>query len=270
MHTISVLTAVHSAGAAFLNDAARSVLGQEIPADWALEWVVQEDGEGDAGVRALIPDDSRINFEDNGSRLGAAGTRNLGLRRVRGELVQNLDADDLLLPGALLRQIEILETNPQLHWVVGQADDLMPDGSRKTFPPDLPFGIVEPGRVNDWAFEHGGNWPIHCAGLMYRTATLRAMGGWGGLPFDEDLVLFAALSEVAPGWFDDSFTWLYRQHPDQLVRSGAGEQWGELSRSFVLQRVRGIRAVAMNLSAVGPGWDEEVPIAPPRKSSRLI
>lgn len=270
MPIVSVLTAVHPAGSAYLTETSNCILSQELPPHWELEWILQEDGVGDPDIRRQLPEDSRVRLEVNGAKLGAAGTRNLGLIRVRGELLQNLDADDLLLPGALAHQISILDSNPELHWAIGQADDLMPDGSRKRFPPDLPFGRVEAGVVNVWALEHGGNWPIHCAGLMYRTASVRAMGGWGGLPFDEDLALFAALSEVTCGWFDSAFTWLYRQHPQQLVRSSANDQWSELARRFVLQRVRAIGAIGMDISAVGVGWDDEVLVDPSRKTPDSI
>jgi hypothetical protein len=77
----------------------------------------------------------------------------------------------------------------------------------------LPFGRVSAGVANAWAARHGGNWSIHCADLMYRTASVRALGGWAGTPSDDDIVMFAALSEVTDGWFDEALTWLYRQHP---------------------------------------------------------
>jgi glycosyltransferase involved in cell wall biosynthesis len=264
---ISVLTAVHPAGAGYLKETAESVLSQETPEGWELEWVIQEDGLGESGIRESLPDDPRIKFEVNGAQLGASGTRNLALRRVSGELVQNLDADDLLLPGALLNHIGVLESDPDLHWVVGQADDSMPDGSRKAFSPDLPFGRIAAGSVNSWAIDHDGNWPIHCAGLMYRTASLRALGGWGGLPFDEDIILFSALSEIAHGWFTETVTWLYRQHPNQMVRSGGCNQWSESARTFALQRVLAVRAVGLTISAVLPGWDGKVFAGPSRKKA---
>ena len=265
---ISVLSAVHPAGAGFLDETAESVLSQELPENWQLEWVLQEDGVGGAGIGNLVPHDGRVRFSVNGARLGASGTRNLALRRVRGELVQNLDADDVLLAGALIHQISVLERDPELHWAVSQADDLMPDGSRIPFPADLPFGRVERGVVNAWAMKHSGNWPIHCAGLIFRTASLRAMGGWGGVPFDEDLVLFAALSEVSPGWFDETVRWLYRQHPNQMVKSGAGYLWSEKVRGIALQRVRAVRSVGLTLGAVTPGWEQKILVGATQKSPR--
>jgi hypothetical protein len=154
-----------------------------------------------------------------------------------------------------------------VHWAVGQADDLLPDGSRRSFPPDLPFGVISAGTVNAWASEHGGNWPIHCAGIMYRTASVRAIGGWGAVPFDEDLVMFAALSEMTDGWFDQSLTWLYRQHSGQLVRSEHQRQWSQAGRRIALQRARAVRLCALTLTGTRVDAGPPIDLAPPMKST---
>jgi hypothetical protein len=94
-----------------------------------------------------------------------------------------------------------------------------------------------------------GNWPIHGAGLMLRTAALRALGGWAGLPVDEDLCMFAGLSQIADGHNFDGVTWLYRQHPNQTTRSVAKRHLSEASRRFALQRARAVRIADLNFGA---------------------
>lgn len=267
MPLLSVLTAVHLAGSGFLAETRASVLSLQLPPDWDLEWVVQEDGPASGEIGEALSGDDRIKHAANGTSLGAATTRNLALARVSGALVQNLDADDLLLPGSAATLITALTAQVSAHWAVGQADDLLPDGSRKSFPPDLPFGLVPAGQANDWAAQHGGNWPIHCAGVMYRTASVRALGGWVAVPFDEDLIMFAALSEVTDGWFDESLTWLYRQHDAQLVRSEKNEAWSETGRRIAMQRARAVELAALSLSGRGVDAASAVDIAPSRKSA---
>lgn len=102
--------------------------------------------------------------------------------------------------------------NHRIHWAVGAADDLMEDGKRKPWDSALPFGVIPAGTVNRWAKQHEGNWPVHCAGLMIRTASLRAIDGWAGTPVDDDIVMFSALSELSDGWNEETVTWPYRQH----------------------------------------------------------
>lgn len=205
----------------------------------------------------------------NGRQLGVPGTRNLALDRATGGLVRVLDADDVLLPDALSSLIPHFERT-NIHWAVGQADDLMTDGKRVQWEPLIPTGRVRAGAVNDWAIAHGGNWPIHGAGLTMRTDTLRAFGGWAGTPNDEDLVMFAALSEVCDGYNDPGITWLYRQHPGQVTRTAAVRKLSEASRRIALNRVLTVRSLGMRLDVESlPSLDlagmAEIKVAPAQK-----
>ncbi|MFI6047106.1 glycosyltransferase family 2 protein [Nocardia sp. NPDC051321] len=264
---ISILTAVHQPGSGFLRETLASIEALRLPQDWELEWILQEDGPS-SEIAAIVSESPRIKYAANGAKLGIAGTRNLGLNRAEGELVQVLDADDLLLPDAFTTLIPAF-SDRTIHWALGQADDLLPDGSRKSFPPypDLPFGRVTAGAVNDWAFAHQGSWPLHCAGLMMRTASVRLVGGWGGLPTDDDLIMFAGLSGMADGHFDERHTWLYRQHPDQTVRSTHHRTWSDHGRRMALQRAVAVRNSGLRLGPAVPNDDSHaITIAPSLKA----
>src|SRR5262249_28960334 len=237
MPLISVLTAAHSSTADFIEEAMESLRGQALPDGWDLEWIVQEDGVNPSLGDKLCRWDA-VNYAANTRQLGIAPTRNLALARVSGVLTQVLDADDLLLPGAFTTLIPLFENN-RIQWAVGQADDLMPDGSRQGFKTPLPFGVFPAGTVNRWAADDGGNWPIHCAALLMRTAALRAIGGWAGVPYDDDIVMFSALSEMSDGYHHEALTWLYRQHPGQVTRTAQADL-SEACRRIALQRVRAI------------------------------
>ena len=169
-------------------------------------------------------------------------------------LTQALDADDLLLPGALTTLIPLFEIH-SIQWAVGQADDLMPDGTRKGFKTPLPFGVLPAGQVNRWAVEDGGNWPIHCAALLMRTTALRALGGWCGLPYDDDIGMFAALSELSDGYHHGALTWLYRQHPGQVTKTEQADLSEECRRA-ALQRVQAIRHSGLRLAPAPVGFGE--------------
>lgn len=268
MPLLTVLSAIHRSGAAFLSETGSSVLEQSLPSGWELEWVVQEDGDV-SDLRDRLPaGDERVKYAANGEHLGVAMTRNIALTRARGALLQNLDGDDLLLPGALT--LASVFSDERIHWAVGQADDLLPDGSRKAFPPDLPFGVVAPGTANTWAADHGANWPIHCAGIMYRTGSVRAVGGWPAVPSDDDVAMFAGLSQVTHGWFEERHTWLYRQHDAQQVRWAANEAWRDRGRTVAAQRALAADLAGLALTAtsldpapsvhVGPLMKTEAPL----------
>lgn len=258
MPLLSVLTAVHSVAASFLAEAGASALDQTLPEGWEMEWIVQEDGSASQAVHDQLPNDDRVSYAANGAHLGTAATRNFGLARLRGKYVQNLDADDLLLPGAASLIVETMEREPGLHWAFGQADDLMPDGRRISFDPWIPpFGRMPARRLTAWVDAHGGNWPIPCAGVLYRTTTIRALGGWAALPIGQDIAMLAAVSELTDGWQDETTTWLYRQHERQVSRHPSQQEWSKIARLVALQRVSSLRLTATALQST---TDDAIPI----------
>lgn len=75
---------------------------------------------------------------------------------------------------------------------------------------------------------------------MMRTEVLRALGGWAAAPIDEDIIMFAALSELAPGYNDPAVTWLYRLHDRQTHRTQTSRLLSQAERLIALQRVRAL------------------------------
>ncbi len=126
MPLISVLTAAHSSTADYIEEATESLRNQTLPYGWALEWIVQEDGANPSLGDKLRRWDA-VNYAANGRRLGITPTRNLALSRASGVLTQTLDADDLLLPGALSTLIPLFEIH-SIQWAVGQGHSKITDG----------------------------------------------------------------------------------------------------------------------------------------------
>ncbi len=244
MPTVSILTAAYAPTAKYLPDTIASVGGQVPPDGWQLEWVVQEDG-AEPALAGLVAELPNVQYEANNAQLGLAQTRNVALSRATGELVHVLDHDDVLLPGALAALVPHFEDN-SIHWAIGQADDLTPDGQRVPYESALPYGVLAAGQVNEWAGEHGGNWPIHCAGLIMRTASVRALGGWVASPADDDVAMFAALSELTNGYNEPAVTWLYRHHPDQTHRTARWKAWSTAGRRIALQRAAAVRVTGLS------------------------
>jgi glycosyltransferase involved in cell wall biosynthesis len=269
MPKVSILTAAYGPGAQYLPETAESVYAQVLPDGWELEWLVQEDGDNPS-LDPLFEDRPYARYAANGKKLGINATRNLALSRATGELVQNLDHDDVLLPGAVATLVHRFESEP-IHWAIGAADDLMPDDTRKSWDSALPFGIVPAGAANTWAEEHGGNWPVHCAGLMMRTTLVHALGGWAGIPVDDDIVLFSAISEIASGWNEQAVTWLYRQHSGQTHRSESWQHLHHTGRQMALQRVAALRTLGLTLGATKGEMNGvlSVTVGPNIKKSRL-
>ncbi|WP_328467955.1 glycosyltransferase family 2 protein [Streptomyces sp. NBC_00448] len=212
---IDVITAVHAPSAPYLADAYKSLCVQELPDGWEWHWVIQEDGRSDA-VRPHVPDDPRVTFHQG--RPGGPGVaRTIALAYASGPYVKVLDADDQLTPGALARDLALLEDDPHLGWATSRVLDLLPDGSTAGFDGDPEDGPIARGAVVDYWKANGFRAQVHPATLFVRRDLLLALGGWMALPASEDTGLLLALNTVAPGHFTREYGLFYRKWPGQAT-----------------------------------------------------
>lgn len=115
---ISVVMPVRD-GAAFLEQAVRSILGQSLR---ELELIAVDDGSTD-GTAALLAGfaagDGRVRVLGGAAR-GLVGCLNRGVDAARGRYVARMDADDVAHAGRLARQVAVLEGDERVA-VVGSA-----------------------------------------------------------------------------------------------------------------------------------------------------
>ncbi|MDH6127421.1 glycosyltransferase family 2 protein [Kitasatospora sp. GP82] len=216
---IVVITAVHPPAAPYLPDAYKSLCEQKLPEGWDWHWIIQEDGTSDE-VAPYVPDDARVSFHQG--RPGRAGVaRTMALAHADGEYVKILDADDMLPPGTLTRDLAALSADPTLGWATSRVLDLLPDGSTVGFDQDPPEGPIERGAVLDHWKAHSFRAQVHPATLFVRSELLLALGGWMALPASEDTGLLLALSSVSRGWFTPEVGLLYRKWPGQATSQAA-------------------------------------------------
>jgi glycosyltransferase involved in cell wall biosynthesis len=213
VRTFTIITPIYKPDPEYLAAAHESVVSQELPDGWQLEWVLQEDGS--TGIlEKLLPTDPRLSLGD-GRHGGVALTRNLALGRSTGELVKNLDQDDILTPGVVARDIAVMEENPDVGWTTSRVLDLMPDGSTVGFDNDPPHGRLEPGVVLDHWRAHNFRLPVHPTTICIRRPLLTAVGGWMGVPGSDDTGMMIAASVVSTGFFHGEVGLLYRKHEAQ-------------------------------------------------------
>ncbi|MBL1096348.1 glycosyltransferase family 2 protein [Streptomyces coffeae] len=243
MPTISVITSVYNGGHHYIDETYQSLREQKLPGDWEWQWCVQEDGH--TGIAAaVLPEDPRISIE-SGLPARVAVARTHALTRATGELIRTLDADDVLLPGALERDIETLERVP---WCVSACLDLLQDGSTSPGPRDPLGGPVEPGRFYEEVVEN--RLSVQTTTFAAHRSLVLALGGWHALTGAEGVALLLAAEVVAPGEFIAEPSLLYRKHPDQTTATGRywNPEEAATRREAGIQRARAMRAAGWTWS----------------------
>ncbi len=96
----------------FVKEAIESILNQTYR---EFELIVINDGSTD-GSDVLIREfnDPRIKYINNSPNKGIVSTINEGVSRSKGKYIARMDADDISLPTRLAKQVDFLETNPDV------------------------------------------------------------------------------------------------------------------------------------------------------------
>lgn len=111
---VTVLIPVFN-GNKHLHEAIESILKQEYK-NWDM-LVINDFGSDDGSaetVQSYAESDSRIQLIQNTERLGLAESLNMGIRMAKGKYIARLDADDIAMPARLRKQVEFLESNPNI------------------------------------------------------------------------------------------------------------------------------------------------------------
>lgn len=132
---ISVIMPVFNAER-FLKPAIQSILDQTFT---DFELIIIDDGSKDNsfevadGFRKI---DSRIKLIRLSINQGAANASNVALRSARGKYIARMDADDISLPERFSRQVEFMETHPDVG-ISGSRMQFMEESGRllSTIPP---------------------------------------------------------------------------------------------------------------------------------------
>jgi glycosyltransferase involved in cell wall biosynthesis len=154
---VSVVVAAHDEEA-FIAEALRSVLAQT---HGAIELIVVDDGSTDATAALAAELGARVIRQP---RRGQSAARNAGLAVANGAFWASFDADDVMPPDRLRRQVEHLESHPQDDAVVGLAEAFVSPGERR------------PAHYNPvWS---DGPYAGHPGTMLARRRVLEVVGGY--------------------------------------------------------------------------------------------
>lgn len=208
---VSVIVPVYERRACVM-DAVASVLDQT---HRHVECIVVDDGSTDGGFDAVVSacrGEPRVKVSAQ-AHGGVSAARNRGLREAGGPYVTFLDSDDLMPPGRVRRQLELLD-----EW---SCDGVFGKGEAVAMPGVTP-PVWFPLRP-EWV--HGHVWMT----LLVRAESLRAVGGFDeALRIGEDADLLVRLrgagvdvratdeTFVARRFFGDNLTYAIDEHHSAL------------------------------------------------------
>lgn len=226
----------------YLGDAIRSVLvEQAVP----LELIVVNDGSTD-GTAAVVAsfDDPRLRVIHQ-ANAGLSGARNAGLRRAVAPLIGFLDADDLLLPGALSSYVAYLHSQQEIGMVIG--DHIVIDANNRQHP-----GPTQPGPRQPISICHllNGN-PFVAGTVAVQREWIDKVGVFDeSLAACEDWDLWLRLSRAGCQMsFIDRPVTAYRIHPEQMTQDPERMRTASLA---VLDKVAADGALPVDLQIALP------------------
>jgi glycosyltransferase involved in cell wall biosynthesis len=162
----------------WIREALRSVIEQDVP---DIETIVVDDGSTDDGVD-IVEREFRFARVIRSDNAGPSHARNIGTRASSGELVQYLDADDVLATGKLAVQIEALQRSG--------ADVAYGDWQELIRQPDGSFGhgrVFRREIVGSPEIALFGRFWCPTATYLFRRSIIERVGGWNeGLLMFED------------------------------------------------------------------------------------
>jgi glycosyltransferase involved in cell wall biosynthesis len=166
---VSIIIPCYNA-ASYVAEAIQSALGQTYAYK---EVIVIDDGSSDGSLEVIRSFGDAIHWQTGPNRGGCAA-RNRGLELARGEFIQFLDADDILLPNKIEQQMSLSKNNPSELVMCDHLETAQNPSEAKLIDCDprgqsAPRWIVQTERL-------GVSAPLH------RCESLRAIGG-----FDEEL-----------------------------------------------------------------------------------
>lgn len=215
----------------FIEQAMLSALNQSYA---HYEVIVIDDGSTDGSLDIIRSFGDRIRCE-TGSNRGAPAARNRGLGLAQGEFVKFLDADDLLLPDCLDRQVSQAQALPAGQKAIVYGDALWIDRQGQPLP-GYPIQPRQPGE-DPVAHILAQNPLTSCP--LHRKAYLQEVGGFDpalprGQEFDLHLRLVLAGVEFVhrPGP-----VYQYRDYSDaQRISNQGYSRHGPLAYYEVLQK----------------------------------
>ncbi len=206
----------------FIAEAIESVLAQTLPAH---EIIVVDDGSTDGTgefVKERYARRVKVIQQEN---KGASAARNTGIHEATGNILQFLDADDLLLPNKFEVQLDFWRRNPEFDIVYCDYLYFRNGELPTTIPPARP---LPQGNLLEILVNHNVVSTLHSA--LVPRQVVEAVGGFReGLPVgeDRDFWIRCSLQGFTFGYVPKVLV-LYRRHGANITANRLRRAQGEI------------------------------------------
>lgn len=245
MPTVSVVLPVYN-GERFIGEAIQSVLDQTFR---DFELLVVDDGSTDNTETIVRQSKGPLTYHRQENQ-GAGAARNAGVASARGEWIAFMDADDIWETDKLAKQIEYLQTHPNVSFVYCDMDLIDSQGNliKEGFLSAALARRKRKGRRNLVSLAFAGQpFPYPSTVLCKRGLFLKS-GGFSphfAKNYHEDFELFARMAHISPLHFMPESLVRYRQNQRNEERWNSN--WGILLDSLMeLWRDDPDRSAAVN------------------------
>lgn len=236
---VSVVMSVYN-GEKYLEESIRSILDQTFR---DFEFIIINDGSTD-GTKCILDErmdaDSRIKVIHRDNH-GLTTALNLGASLAKGEYISRQDADDVSCPSRLMRQVELLDSLPDVVLCASSQINIDSDGRFLSYSKrEFSSKNVDVARLR--------NRPAHGSWMFRKNAFEKAGGYREEFRYAQDLDLFLRLSGV--GVIESVVDPLYklRLHRGAIGVSKKQAQDRYARLAFALHDIR------IGLDLVDNGW----------------
>lgn len=245
---VSFLVSAHN-NQKYILASVRSLLSQT----WIEYEIVIVDDASTDGTAAILEEfthyDSRIRVIRNHENLGLTKSLNIGLARCGGTYIARMDADDIALPDRLQKQLDFLESNPNVA-ACGSLGVYIDEAGKEIGPKDLPttYEAIKKKLLFNNQFIHSS--------LFFRKSVLDKMGGYNEAfktAQDYELMMRIAATYPVANLSDRLIKWRVRRgsiswKSKQQEIDGIRVRWRAITR-FGYPKMKGLYLIILRL-----GW----------------
>jgi len=202
-----------------------------------LEIIVVDDGSTDNSLAIARTFESKTVKVLSQANRGASVARNVALQYAQGDLIQYLDADDLLSPDKIEQQIKLLEAVDSTSVVSGAWARFYQHPSEAVFTPQPLWQTLAPVEWLICAWEH--NNMMHPAVWLIPRAIAHRAGSWNEkLTLNDDGEYFCRVVLASKGvqFCSDAKVYYRSGISGSLSGSKSAKAWRSLWRSLQLDR----------------------------------